>query len=130
MQQSATTQAISPLGVTSAIKSGKTLEQSAYGGANTALGKLADYYIKLADMYHPIVQVRAGSQVTVVFLKGFSLTEGLPEALTPAKEEAKGEKIEITNSYDTGNLDFNQTIRDAHLGQTTTEDALSNEDIK
>ena len=132
MQQSATTQAISPLGVTSAVKSGKTLEHSAYGGANTALGKLADYYIKLADLYHPIVQVRAGSQVTVVFLKGFPLTEGLPESSISAKEkeEAKGEKIEITNSYESGNLDFNQTIKDAHLGQATTEDALSNEEVK
>ena len=130
MQQSATTQAISPLGVTSAIKSGKTLEHSAYGGANTALGKLADYYIKLADMYHPIVQVRAGSQVTVVFLKGFSLTDGLPEPLTSANDEAKNEKIEITNSYETGNPDFNQAIKNSQLGQPITEDTMKNEEVK
>ena len=73
MQQSLTTQATSPLGTTSSVPSGKVLQYGAYGGVNTALEKLADYYIKLAELYHPIVQIHAGSNVDVVFLKGFSL---------------------------------------------------------
>ncbi len=119
MQQSATTQAISPLGVTNAIKTGKAFEHSAYGGANTALGKLADYYIKLADMYHPIVQVHAGSQVNIVFLKGFSLTEGLPEPEKAVSE--KDSAIETTNTKEIGNPDLTQAIKNSHLGQPIAE---------
>jgi len=131
MQQSATTQSISPLGVTNAIASGKVFEHSAYGGANTALGKLADYYIKLADMYHPIVQVHAGSQVNIVFLKGFSLTEGLPDQVASEKEK----KTEVTSTQEIGNPDFTQSIKNSHLGQSITEQEINerneiNEEIK
>lgn len=73
MQQSLTTQSTSPLGTTSTVPSGKVLQYGAYNGVNTAMEKLADYYIKLAELYHPIVQIHAGSNVDVVFLKGFSL---------------------------------------------------------
>lgn len=117
LQQSTSTQAISPLGVTNAIKSGKTFEHSAYGGANTALGKLADYYIKLADMYHPIVQVHAGSQVNIVFLKGFSLTEGIPEQVME-----KDTKVETT---ETANPDITQVIKNSSLGQSVTESEIN-----
>ena len=131
MQQSTTTQAISPLGITSAIKSGKTFESGAYGGANSALGKLADYYIKLADMYHPIVQVHAGSEVNIVFLKGFSLTEGqgtmepisgqTTEQVTEntaykASDNNNQEAISSTSSMPSSS-NFTQTIKNSHLGQ-------------
>lgn len=128
LQQSATTQAISPLGVTSAIKSGRVFEHSAYGGANTALGKLADYYIKLADMYHPIVQVHAGSQVNIVFLKGFSLIEGIPGSERFISE--KDTKTEITNSKEVDNQDYTQAIKNAHLGQSVTGQNNTNEEIQ
>lgn len=75
MQQTATTQSVSPLGTTSTVSSGKVFQYGAYGGAGTALGKLADYYIKLADLFHPIIQIHAGSNVDVTFLKGFWLDE-------------------------------------------------------
>ena len=117
MQQSSATKTISPLGITSSVKSGKVFEHSTYGGANTALGKLADYYIKLADMYHPIVQVRAGSQVNIVFLKGFFLTEGLPEQTTSEKDT----KTETTYSREFGKSDFTETMKNTHLGQPIIE---------
>ena len=94
MQQSNTTQAFSPLGVTSAIKSGKTFESGAYSGVGAALSKLADYYIKLADMYHPVVQLHAGSKVNIVFLKGFSLVEGL---VVNTPESTKEREITLGN---------------------------------
>ncbi len=131
MQQSATTQSISPLGVTSAIKTGKVFEHSAYGGANTALGKLADYYIKLADMYHPIVQVHAGSQVNIVFLKGFSLIEGISESKEPENLVAeKDTKTEITNPRENSNPDFTQAIKNVHLGQSVAEQNNTNEEVQ
>jgi conjugal transfer pilus assembly protein TraB len=115
MQQSFTTKAVSPLGITNAIKSGKAFEYGAYSGANTALGKLADYYIKLADMYHPIVQVHAGSEVSMVFLKGFSLTEGLEDALvediTPDMEKKDSDNQGVVQQS------LMQNIRDSSMGQ-------------
>jgi hypothetical protein len=112
MQQSLTTQSVTPLGIANSIQPGKVAQSAAFGGANTALGKLADYYIKLADMYHPIVQVHAGSEVNIVFLKGFSLNEGL-EAITPAPTAV--EKTDNTQTTVPQNL--MQNIRDSKLGQ-------------
>ncbi|KNH10870.1 conjugal transfer protein TraB [Vibrio lentus] len=44
------------------------------GGATESVGsKLADYYIKLAELYHPIVEVNPGAIVNIVFLEGFPL---------------------------------------------------------
>ena len=110
MQQSLTTQSVSPLGVTNAVQPTKVLQYGAFGGANSALGKLADYYIKLADMYHPIVQIHAGSQVNIVFLKGFSLTEGQGVIDSASLEKAK-------NIQDGIPQNLMQNIKDAHLGQ-------------
>jgi conjugal transfer pilus assembly protein TraB len=128
MQQSATSQAVSPLGVTNIIKSGKALEYGAYSGANNALGKLADYYIKLADMYHPIVQVHAGSEVNIVFLKGFSLTEGFEVAA--ATESTSVEKKDgITQDAVPKNL--MQTIRDSKMGQeVNVNDNIENGEVQ
>lgn len=121
MQQSLTTQSISPLGgATSMIQPSKTLQYGAFGGANTALGKLADYYIKLADMYHPIVQIHAGSQVNIVFLKGFSLSEG----------EQPVEKTKSTSSSQEVTQNLMQNIKDAHVGQAVDANDINSGEIK
>ncbi|EKE01928.1 MAG: hypothetical protein ACD_21C00021G0003 [uncultured bacterium] len=116
MQQSLSTQSISPLGSTSTIPTGKIFQAGAYGGANTALGKLADYYIKLAEMYHPIVQVHAGSQVNIVFLKGFSLfslTEGQPSTQASYTEKTQ----DTTSIQSTTSQNLMPNIKDARFGQ-------------
>ena len=113
-QQASSTQTISPLGgVINTVSPSKVLQSGAFGGADTALGKLADYYIKLADMYHPIIQVHAGSEVNIVFLKGFSLAEGqgVAEAGSYA-EKAKNITQEVVPAG------LMQTIKDAQLGQS------------
>lgn len=121
MQQSLTTQSVSPLGATSMIQPNKTLQYGAFGGANTALGKLADYYIKLADMYHPIVQIHAGSQVNIVFLKGFSLSEG---------ESTLAEKTKSTSSPQEVTQNLMQNIKDAHVGQAVDANDINSGEIK
>lgn len=116
MQQSLTTQSVSPLGVTNSINPGKVFQYGAYGGANSALGKLAEYYIKLADMYHPIVQVHAGSEVNVVFLKGFSLfplTEGQVNIEPSYAEKEKNSN----NTQDGVSQSLMSSIKDSQLGQ-------------
>jgi len=64
-------------------------------------------------MYHPIVQVHAGSEVTAVFLKGFSLGDGtiedksiskpnsqevIPESVTQTLKTAEaGNEVKVNN---------------------------------
>ncbi len=40
-------------------------------GIGNAFDKIADYNIKRADQYHPIIQISAGQKVDIVFLQGF-----------------------------------------------------------
>lgn len=82
MQQSQTTQSISPLGTTNTVDASQTMQYGLYGGAGGALSKLADYYIKRADQYHPIIEINSGSQATVVFLKPFTIDFTAPESLS------------------------------------------------
>ena len=42
-------------------------------GVSNAMDKIADYNIRRADQYHPVIQLSAGTIVDIVFLKGFYL---------------------------------------------------------
>nr|AKN35911.1 IncF plasmid conjugative transfer pilus assemblyprotein TraB [Vibrio tasmaniensis] len=67
------TTSTSALGTTSSV-SGKDFGLNLLGNATASVGaKLADYYIGLAEMYHPIVEINPGSMVNIVFLEGFPL---------------------------------------------------------
>ncbi|MCY3598187.1 MAG: TraB/VirB10 family protein [Rhodospirillales bacterium] len=46
-------------------------------GATSAGSKVADYLIRRAEQYQPVVQLRAGTRVSVVFLEGARLDGGL-----------------------------------------------------
>lgn len=49
-----------------------TLAQSAAGGAlSNPANRIADYVMRIADIYHPLVVARAGRRVSVLFTKGF-----------------------------------------------------------
>lgn len=41
------------------------------GGISSAFGKIADYNIKRAEQYHPVIQISAGQAVDIVFTRGF-----------------------------------------------------------
>jgi len=64
---------------TSALGSSSSVDASnaglnLLGNATSSVGsKLADYYIKLAELYHPIVELNPGNVVNIVFLSGFPL---------------------------------------------------------
>jgi hypothetical protein len=139
MQQASTTQSVSPLGSTSTVDSGKVFQYGAYGGAGTALGKLADYYIKLADLFHPIIQIHAGSNVNVTFLKGFWLdedvateeqtapkvsTEKIPQpnlVIPPTPENLQRLKPIGQFSTDIQGRQVLPDLKNAQLGQTINE---------
>ena len=71
LSQQYTTTSVSPLGNTTSVNPSQTFLYGGANGVNTAFSKLADYYMKLANQYHPIIQVNAGTVVDVVFEQGF-----------------------------------------------------------
>ena len=93
-----TGKALSQTTTPTALGPSQTIESSdallnLLGNATSSVGsKLADYYIKLAELYHPIVEINPGGLVNIVFLKGFPLDPLLAdeyEAKVNAEEEAK-----------------------------------------
>jgi conjugal transfer pilus assembly protein TraB len=73
ISQTYTTTSISPLGSTQTVNNGDIFKYGAAQGASNAMEKLADYNIRRAEQYHPVIQLSAGQPVDVVFLKGFYL---------------------------------------------------------
>ncbi|GJI56956.1 conjugal transfer protein TraB [Rodentibacter sp. JRC1] len=59
------------LGATRIVEASEVLRQSAGGGISSAANKLADYYIQVAEQYHPVIPIGAGNRVEVVFQEGF-----------------------------------------------------------
>jgi conjugal transfer pilus assembly protein TraB len=73
ISQSYVTNSISPLGTTQTVDNGAIFKNGLANGASNAMEKLADYNIKRAEQYHPVIQISAGQAVDIVFLKGFYL---------------------------------------------------------
>lgn len=106
-QQYSTNYSTSPLGSISTVQATKIpLAAVSSGGAGSAK-MYAQYNIKRAEMYHPIIQLPPGTIVDVTFLKGFWLDGGTdtngPEQLSenqsskvafeaPAESETAEEK--------------------------------------
>ena len=55
-------------------------------GASSAGRKVADYLIRRAEQYQPVIQLQAGTAVTVVFLEGARL-DGRPDPNPPRRNE-------------------------------------------
>ncbi|MGI2799268.1 TrbI/VirB10 family protein [Photobacterium damselae] len=60
-------------GVVSSITPSKALLNMSGSALEKVGSKLSDYYIKLAEQYHPIIELNPGTVVNLVFLKGFPL---------------------------------------------------------
>jgi len=93
ISQTYTTNSISPLGTTQTVNNGDIFKYGAAQGASTAMEKLADYNIRRAEQYHPVIQLSAGQPVDVVFLKGFYLDGRSHE------ESSKDDKNEPTELF-------------------------------
>lgn len=52
-------------------KTAHIIGQGISGGASSAFSKIADYNIKRAEQYHPVIQISAGQTVDIVFTRGF-----------------------------------------------------------
>ncbi len=104
---------------------------SLLGGATESVGsKLADYYIKLAELYHPIVEVNPGALVNIVFLEGFPLDPLLAEEYETRIDEQR-EDVSGTNqimdviSNAPALPQVNQTAPTNPLAQKLTQQGLN-----
>lgn len=77
------------LGATADVGAGDVFKQGLGGGANKAADTLSQYWIKRAEQYHPVIDIGAGNQVTVVFQKGFRL-----ETLEDAEDQKAKEELQ------------------------------------
>ena len=68
-----TTTALSPTGAVTSVNNADIFKYGAAQGVSNAMDKIADYNIRRADQYHPVIQLSAGTIVDIVFLKGFYL---------------------------------------------------------
>jgi len=76
--QSYTTATLSPFGATNSVSGENALAYSGARGVSQSADTIAQYLMKLADQYEPIVELPSGSIVEVVFLEGFNLNDSTP----------------------------------------------------
>jgi conjugal transfer pilus assembly protein TraB len=55
------------------VLSGDSLQSAAVGGVGSALGKVADYYLELADELTPVIEIDAGRVINFIVTKGMYL---------------------------------------------------------
>lgn len=63
----------SAFGTTSSVKAGDEYRAGVANGVGSAMDRLSQYYIKLADKVFPVVEINAGRKVDVVLLEGFRI---------------------------------------------------------
>lgn len=62
------------------LNSGDLATGSIGSGVSGAAGQLADYYIKRAEQYQPVIEMPTGINVELVFLSGFQIDRQAPAA--------------------------------------------------
>ena len=65
--------AMSPLGGVGIVQPSQELQAGVGMGVGTALGKLSQYYMTLADKIFPVIEIDAGRVVDIVLTKGMKL---------------------------------------------------------
>ena len=126
--------AISEIGSTSVgigaehqVTAGEVTRQGAGKGVQTATNKLADYYISLAEQYHPIIPIGSANRVEIVFQEGF-WAEFLEDLEREQNQQSSNNEIETNNEYSNINnsdlppelVDQLGQIRGGHLDEFVT----------
>lgn len=122
--QSAATPAVG-LGATASVSGMDVLKQGFGGGAEKAADNLSQYWIKLAEQYHPVIDIGAGNLVTVVFQEGFRLETLEDSEEEKAKEAAQSAGAQVqtaaattmapaaTSTSSVGNINPDEVLRQA-----------------
>lgn len=112
------------LGATADVGAGDVFKQGIGGGASKAADTLSQYWIKRAEQYHPVIDIGAGNQVTVVFQKGFRL-ETLEDAEdAKAKEELQKAGNAAQNAVTPQPASQSTTSGTASVGNINPDDVL------
>lgn len=107
ISQKYTQTSISPLGAVQSVSSDAKdiLARGAANGIGNAMEKLADYNIKRAEQYHPVLQLSAGTTVDIVFLKGFYLNDPKQDPSMQAIPSRAGDTVSLaTNQQGVSNM--------------------------
>lgn len=118
LAQGAQTQSISPLGTTTTVTGSQVWRSGAYTGASTAMGELANYYIKRANQYHPIISIGSGTVSTVVFQTGFSL-------VTKTDSNSSNNSNELNNSNNNDNASSANNAQSDFVSPSTNNNNAS-----
>ncbi|NNM59379.1 MAG: hypothetical protein HKM04_06140 [Legionellales bacterium] len=93
-----TTTSISPLGSTTSVNNGQSLEYGAAQGVSNAADLYAQYNIKRAEQLQPVIEVSAGSEVDIVFTKGFYL-DGLTDKERLEQAKPINNNLTLSNRF-------------------------------
>ena len=74
LKTTATTQSVSPLGVTTSVDTSQMAKYSLGGGLSEGADSLHDFYLTLAKQATPVIEVGAAKKITVVISEGKDLT--------------------------------------------------------
>ena len=58
------------------VLSGNSLQGAAVSGVSSALDRIAQFYIDMAEDMYPVIEVNAGRRITFIVQKGVDLTDG------------------------------------------------------
>jgi conjugal transfer pilus assembly protein TraB len=73
LKATATTQSVSPLGVTTSVDTGQIAKYSLGGGFSEGADSLHDFYLSLAKQATPVIEVGATKKITVIISEGKEL---------------------------------------------------------
>ncbi len=73
LKATATTQSVSPLGVTTSVDSSQIAKYSLGGGLSEGAASLHDFYLSLAKQATPVIEVGASKKITVIISEGKEL---------------------------------------------------------
>ncbi|PSV86227.1 conjugal transfer protein TraB, partial [Photobacterium iliopiscarium] len=107
-----------PAGVVSTINPSDALMNMGGSALENIGSKLADYYIKLAEQYHPIIELNPGSIANLVFLEGFPLDA---DKIAEYEQRVSGADISQTVA------NFTNPLMSMMGGQTVPINPLANQ---
>lgn len=114
VSQKYTTTTISPSGAIQTLDKDAIFKHGASQGIGKAMDKLAEYNIRRAEQYHPVIQISAGTLVDIVFLKGFFLEDQFNQSFNLGANK---------NTVNDFSSDANSTSTEDNSNQTTEETA-------
>ena len=95
-ESSGTTTSITGAGIIETLDPSKTAQTGLASGLSEAFSRLGDFYMDLAEQMVPVIEINAGRNVDVVFIKSVNLEE------TEEEQQAYDEKVKKAEERENG----------------------------